>query len=206
MEKDIQSSFIPKQTLSVGPRAVRQPMGLFLLLSLIVLIIALLFLGGAYAYRFFLTDEIERPCPSESGEALQGCGLLASLARRRETLNPDSIIRFETLDRQLRRATEIVDQHKTLLPVLRFIEEQTLQSIKYTSFNQMGNTLDLRGVAKSYEGVALQSIEFANNQALGLIETFVFSDVNADQAGNVGFTLKLTLAPSLFSYLKNLVL
>lgn len=203
--RDIQSSFIPKQTLSTGPRVIRQPIGLFLLLSLVVLIVALLFLGGAYAYRFFLTDEIDRPCPSESGSALEGCGLKASLERRRASLNSDSIARFETLDKQLRRATEIVNQHKTLLPVLRFLEDQTLRSVKYTSFNQTGNIVDLKGVAKSYEGVALQSIELEKELSNSrLVKDFVFSDVNADQAGNIGFTLKLTLDPILFSYVKNL--
>src|SRR3989344_680347 len=162
MDKEVQTSFIPKQVLSTGSRSTRQPVGLFLLLSIVVLIVALLFLGGAYAYRFKLTDDINRPCSSDSGDELAGCGLNASIAVRRESLDPDSIAGFELLDKQLRRASEILDQHKTLLPVLAFLEAQTLQSIKYTSFNQTGTVLDLKGVAKSYEGVALQSIEFAN--------------------------------------------
>ena len=202
MDKEIQSSFIPKQVLQSGPRSVHQPVGLFLLLSLVVLIVALLFLGGAYGYRFWLSDEINHPCPSEVGD-IEGCGLLASLERRRESLRQDSILGFELLDKQLIRASEIVERHQTLLPALRFLEDETLQSIKYTSFSQTGPVLDLKGVAKSYEGVALQSIELAGNQ---LIEDFIFSDVNADQEGNVGFTLKLTLDPSLFSYVKNLIL
>ena len=202
MEKDVQSSFIPKQALQSGPRTVHQPIGLFLLLSLVVLIIALIFLGGAYGYRFWLSDQINHSCPSESGD-IEGCGLLASLERRRQSLRQDSILGFELLDKQLRRAQEIVEQHRTLLPALRFLEDETLQSIKYTSFSQSGPVLDLKGVAKSYEGVALQSIELAGNQ---LVKDFIFSDVNADQAGNVAFGLKLTLDPSLFSYVKNLKL
>ena len=206
MEKEIQPSFIPKQALSSGPRTTNQPVGLFLLLSLVVLIIALFFLGGAYAYRFWLTDQINHPCLSEApagSDDIEGCGLEASLARRRESLSEESILGFETLDKQLRRATEIIDQHRTLLPVLRFLEDQTLQSVKYTSFSQTGATIDLKGVAKSYEGVALQSIELANNQS---VKDFVFSDVNADQAGNVSFSLKLTLDSALFSYVINLPL
>ncbi len=207
MDKEVQSSFIPKQVLSTGSRSVHQPVGLFLLLSFVVLIVALLFLGGAYAYRFKLTDDIERPCPSDSGEELKGCGLNASIAVRRESLDPASISGFEILDKQLRRATEILDQHKTLLPALSFLETQTLKSIKYTSFSQTGTVFDLKGAAKSYEGVALQSIEFANEiNGSRLIKDFVFSDVNADQTGNVNFSLKLTLDPSLFSYVKNLTL
>ena len=202
MEKDIQSSFIPKQVLQSGPRAVNQPIGLFLLLSLVVFIIALIFLGGAYGYRFWLSDEINHSCPSESDD-IEGCGLLASLERRRESLRQDSILGFELLDKQLRLASEIMERHQTLLPVLRFLENETLQSIKFTSFNQTGTTLDLKGVARSYEGVALQSNELAGNR---LIESFVFSDVNADTLGNVSFSLKLTLVPSLFSYVKNLTL
>ena len=202
MEKDIQTSFIPKQVLSREARPT-QPIGLFLLLSLVVLIVALLFLGGAYVYRFKLADEINRPCPSDSGNELEGCGLLPSLEIRRQTLREDLIADFELLDNQLRLAGEIINQHTTVLPVLSFIESETLKSVKYTSFSQTGRELNLNGVARSYEGVALESIELSKNP---LIENFVFSGVNADQQGNVSFALKLTLDPSLFSYVKNLTL
>ncbi len=202
MERDVQTSFIPKQSLSVDARP-RETIGLFLLLSIVVLIIALLFLGGTYGYRFYLNREINRPCDSDSGGEL-GCGLLASLEKSKNSLGDNSISEFELLDKQLRRAKEIVDEHKTFLPVLKFLEDETLQSIKYTSLGQTGTTLDLKGVARSYEGVALQSIEFFKSPQL--IESFLFSDVNADATDNVGFSLKLTLNPSLFSYVKNLTL
>ncbi|MFH1170137.1 MAG: hypothetical protein V1704_01085 [Candidatus Vogelbacteria bacterium] len=200
MEKDIQTSFIPKQALSRDARPT-QSIGLFLLISLVVLIVALLFLGGAYAWRFKLTDDINRPCPSDSGNELAGCGLLPSLEIRRQTLREDLISDFELLDKKLHLAGEIINQHTTLLPVLSFIEGETLKSIKYTSFSQTGADLNLNGVAKSYEGVALQSIELSKNP---LIQNFVFSGVNADQQGNVNFALKVTLDPSLFSYVRNL--
>ena len=190
MEKDIQTSFIPKQSLSRDARSSGQPIGLFLLLSLVVLIVALLFLGGAYFYRFKLTDEINRPCSSVSGNELEECGLLPSLTIRRESLRENDIIAFELLDKQLRLADEIIKQHTTLLPVLSFIEGETLKSIKYTSFSQTGVDLNLNGVARNYEGVALQSIELSKNP---LIKDFIFSGVNADQQGNVSFALKLTL-------------
>ena len=84
MEREIQPSFIPKQVLQSGSRTIHQPISLFLLLSIVVLIIALLFLGGAYGYRFWLADIINHPCPSESTD-INGCGLVASLERRRES-------------------------------------------------------------------------------------------------------------------------
>lgn len=203
MERDVQTSFIPKQSLSIDARP-KETVGLFLLLSIVVLIIALLFLGGAYGYRFYLTNEINRPCASDSGNELDSCGLLASLEKSKQSLGNESISEFELLDKQLRRAGEIVNEHKTFLPVFQFLEDETLQSVRYTSLNQTGTTLDLKGVAKSYEGVALQSIEFFEQPQV--VENFLFSDVNADATGNVGFSLKLTLNPSLFSYVKNLAL
>ena len=202
MEKDIQTSFIPKQSLSRDARPT-QSIGLFLLMALVVLIVALLFLGGAYFYRYRLTDEINHPCSSVSGNELEGCGLLPSLEKRRQSLREDLIAGFELLDKQLRLADEIIKQHTTLLPALSFIEGETLKSIKYTSFSQTGVDLNLNGVAKNYEGVALQSIELSKNP---LIKDFIFSGVNADQQGNVSFALKLTLDPSLFSYVRNLTL
>ncbi len=202
MERDVQTSFIPKQSLSVDARP-KEHIGLFLLLSIVVLIVALLFLGGTYGYRFYLSDEINRPCAADSGNELESCGLLASLERRRQSLDEGSILGFELLDHQLKRASEILVSHKTFLPVLKFLEDETLRSVKYTSLNQTGNMLDLKGVARSYEGVALQSIEFSESP---MVEDFIFSDVNADATGDVGFSLKLTHDPTLLSYVKNLAL
>ena len=78
---DIQSSFIPKQVLTPDLRARKQPVGLFLLLSVVVLIISVLFLGGVYAYKFKINDDINGACPTDDPNDTNGCGLIASIAK-----------------------------------------------------------------------------------------------------------------------------
>lgn len=199
MEQNIQSSFIPKQVLTKEARPRRESLGLFFLLSFVTLIIVLLFFGGAYGYKRYLDQAINRPCPSSNTPgAVEGCGLLASLEVRRQSLNQQELIlKIERLDKQLKRATVLLDSHRTLLPVFQFLEDETLQSIRYSSFNQDGANLTLRGAARNYEGIALQSIVFSGHRT---VKDFVFSDLNADAAGRVSFSLKLDLDPILLSY------
>ena len=82
------------------------------------------------------------------------------------------------------------------------MEDETLQSIRYSTFGQTASALNLRGTARNYEGIALQSIVFSQDQR---VKDFVFSELNADAAGRVGFNLKLDLDPSLFNYADHLL-
>ncbi len=207
MATDIQSSFIPKQVLVKESRPRREPLGLFFLLSLVVLFIVLLFLGGVYVYRSTLDSEINRPCPSVNPGAIEGCGLIASIEARRQSLDQTLILRIERLDKLLKRAAVILDNHRTLLPVFRFLEDQTLQTIRYSSFSQTGASLNLRGSAQNYEGIALQSIIFAENSRVenSRVKDFVFSDLNVDAGGRVNFSLKLEVNPKLLNYFDDLL-
>ncbi|MBI2097580.1 MAG: hypothetical protein HYT46_01435 [Candidatus Vogelbacteria bacterium] len=201
MAADIQSSFIPKQVLTKEPRPRREPLGLFFLLSLVVLVVALLFFGGVYVYRATLDSEINRNCPSANPGAIEGCGLLASIEVRRQSLDQALILKIERLDKLLKRAVAILNNHRTLLPVFRLLEAETLQTVRYSSFSQTGPGLTLRGSAKNYEGIALQSIIFSEDRR---VADFIFSDLNIDSAGRVSFNLKLDLAPAVLSYFGDL--
>lgn len=202
MVADIHSSFIPKQVLTKEVRPRREPLGLFFLLSLVVLVIALFFFGGTYIYRSTLENDINRDCPSANPGAIEGCGLVASIEARRQSLDQALILKIERLDKLLKRAAAILDNHRTLLPVFRFLEEKTLQTIRYSSFSQTGTSLTLRGSAKDYEGIALQSIIFAGNS---LVKDFVFSDLNVDASGRVNFSLKLEVDSKLLNYFDDLL-
>ncbi|MBI2100517.1 MAG: hypothetical protein HYT47_00635 [Candidatus Vogelbacteria bacterium] len=202
MASNIQSSFIPKQALTKEPRPRREPLGLLFLLSLVVLIIAILFLGGAYVYRSTLESDINRDCPSANPSAIEGCGLVASIEVRRQSLDQALILKIERLDKLLRRAAAILGDHRTLLSVFRWLEDETLQTIRYASFSQTGASLNLRGSARNYEGIALQSIVFSENSR---VKDFVFSDLNVDAGGRVNFNLKLEVDPKLLNYLDALL-
>lgn len=203
MTPEIQSSFIPKQALVKDLRPRSEPFGLFFLLSLVILLIALLFFGGVFVYKNMLAAEINRPCPSADPTSVAGCGLLASIDVHRRAIEEDQILAIERLDKQLKRAQTMLDDHRTFLPIFKFLEEQTLQSVRYTSLNQTGANLTLRGQARDYEGVARQSIVLM--AADREVEDFVFSDLSADATGRVSFNLKLDLNPKLLSDSETLI-
>jgi len=181
---DLQSSFIPKQVLTKEPRSRPEPFGLFFVLSLVVFLIALIFLGGVFVYKNTLTGKITV--------------LNTSIAKSHESIEKERILEIDRLDKQLKRADTILDGHQTFLAIFKFVEDQTLKSIRYTNLTQTGASLTLRGQARDYEGVARQSIVF--NDLYPLIQDFVFSDLNADATGRVAFNLKLELDPKLLSY------
>ena len=55
----------------------------------------------------------------------------------------------------------------------------------------------LRGWAKSFNEVALQSDSFAGEK---FIQEPIFSDINLDESGNILFSFSAILDPSLISY------
>ena len=181
---DLQSSFIPKQVLTREARPRSEPLGLLFVLSLVVLLIALLFYGGVFVYKNNLTKQIAE--------------LNASIEKSRESIERERILTIDKLDKQLKRAATILNNHKTFLSTFKILEDQTLKSIRYTGLTQAGASLTLRGLARDYEGVARQSIVFG--AAYPTIQDFVFSDLSADATGRVSFSLKLDLDPKLLSY------
>ncbi len=201
MDSSNQTSFIPKQALTRTFGRRHEPIGLFTLVATVILIISLLFLGGAYTYRYLLTDEIERLCDNpdiiEGDGALAGCGLEAQLTKLRGRLNQNTIATLETTDRKLKRAEGLLNSHQTLLPLLALLERLTLETIRYGHFDYNGETINLAGKAKGFESIALQSEVFDQDK---LVTNYIFSDFTVDADNRVGFKLILTVEPSLTSY------
>jgi len=186
-DKDIQSSFIPKQALTKeSPARRRELPGLFTLLSLVILISAIVFFGGTYYYKLSVQSDVDKVTQS------------LEVRRRNLSVQESLMPQIERLDKQLKRAVSLLDGHNTLSMVFRFLERRTLQSIRYNSFSQQGETLNIRGTAANYEGIALQSNIFAKEQ---VAKDFVFSDLNTTSSDNrVGFNLQIEFSPLLFSY------
>ena len=187
--KGVETSFIPKQTLSREFERRHEPLGLFVLISVAVLIIVLLFFAGAWGYRAYIKENIST--------------IETNLQKEKEKLEHDSLIKFKRLDRQLVRAEALLNSHNTALPLFAFLEEQTLQTVRYNSLSYNGGKIDLQGSARSYESVALQSDVFADDVR---VKDFIFSNLGANETGNVSFSLKLEIDPGILSFVKYLAL
>lgn len=201
MDRDTQTSFIPRtaftKNLVVSPRVV----GLPTVVSVLALLISLTFWGGTYAYRRILVSTIESPCVERAAGG-RSCGLRESVNRSRQDLDQTTTVYLTRLNDKLAIGAGLVRQHQSAVPVLRMLEELTLPSIYYSRFDYSGGTLNIEGRASSYEDIALQTQVFVRDK--GRIKSFIFSDLDLDSLGNVIFKLVVSLEPEVTSYARAL--
>ncbi|MEK7586929.1 MAG: hypothetical protein AAB453_03620 [Patescibacteria group bacterium] len=207
---ETQTSFIPKQVLTRQTSQRSEGVGLFTVLSVVIFIVSLGFLGAVYFYRYILDDEINRPCPATpsagADDVTRGCGLSPALAKKKADLGDETELlkRIERLDNKINKATALLAGHNSVLPIFEMLERLTLQTLGYTSFSFDGSTVKLAGKARSYESIALQSQKFSEN--MNEIKSFVFSGLSVGEDDTVSFQLTLTVDPQLTTYTKSLTL
>lgn len=195
---EIQTSFIPKKSLaSSGGIVGRRPVGLLLLVGLLVFVTAALVHAGAWFYHAQLGLSIKSKREMlKKAEASFDPGILEALNR---------------LDAKISAAMGNVGEdgllakHITLLPLLSYLEANTLPSVRYRSLKYSWSDrgpvdLKLTGVAQSYKSVALQSDAYSAVGSTRPLREVVFSDLNLDNQGGVAFNLAATVDPQLLAY------
>lgn len=192
MDKEFQTSFVPKKTLvEREPRTSRGSFGgLANLIALIIFIASLIGAAGVYFYRSSLQGTIE--------------SYKESLTRARAAFEPTLITKLQVLDRRMKASTEILSSHIAVSPIFSLLGEITLPTVRYSDFayefnKQNKNLVDIKitGQAKGYNYIALQADLFAKN---GFIKNPIFSDFALDQFGNIGFNLTFSVDKSLVIY------
>lgn len=192
MDPDFKTSFIPKKPLAEEPAAVvshARGKSLVSLVATIIFFATLASAGAVYLYKATLTTQVAE--------------LSASLVRARQAFEPSLVEILQTLDKRLIAAKEVLANHVTASPILRSLEELTLKSVRYTKFEYKigddGKTVKvaMTGVARSYTSVALQSDMLGRNK---YIQDVVFSNLQLDSAGNVGFNLAFNVDPAFLSF------
>ncbi|MDB5194686.1 MAG: protein of unknown function with transrane region [Parcubacteria group bacterium] len=195
MEPRFQSSFIPKGPVSTaGPLSdtqVHQKTTFFGLVATVLFIVSLVLAAGSFGYDRYLLAHI---------------GTLGTdLASARATMQPDTINELVRANQRIISTKSLLTTHTALSPFFDYLELSTLKNVRFTQFlyqvTDNGLALTMHGQAKSYTDVALQSDAF--NKA-GFFKGPVFSDLDLDAKGNVIFTFKATLDPSIVSYKKRL--
>lgn len=188
-------SFIPKETLVREEPFLERPRPKSLLGFLAV--VSLFASVGAYAglYLFNLTLKQDADAVLAKVEAAQAAFVQAP-----------SIEEARLFQKRAQLAEELLGTHTVVTPVFKFLEENTLSSIYYTSFSlkrgEQGFTVELAGEAPSYASLAYQSDKL-NNKTVELSE-FSFSNITLTKFGSVGFNLKLVFTPEYLSYSRHL--
>lgn len=191
----MQTSFIPKKPLVSYGGAKPAYSGIFTFITIIVCVVAFSVLGGGYAYRTVIKGQIVNV--NNQLESIK-----KELENRRTFMN--EIVRFDT---KLKTVGLILDKHISLKQLFAFLEEKTMQNLRFSEFNYTNKDnekieLNLSGEAESYSTIALQEKEFFNSKRTGNNDFFdvVFSDLNPGLTGSVVFKLKASIKPDLILY------
>ena len=194
MDPKFQSSFIPKGPISstVTPSGVSmgrkvKEKSLLSFLALVIFTLSVVLAMGVFGYKFYLKYRIET--------------MGADLERARTTLQPEVIRELTRLDNRIITSRELVAEHQILSPLFKFLEISTPKTVRFNDFsytmNEFGIELNLMGEARGYAALALQADIFAKS---GYFKNAIFSNLNLNSKGDVNFSFKGIVDPTLLSY------
>ncbi len=194
MEPKFQSSFIPKgplATANILGKVHKKEKSLFGIIGTLVFILSLLAAVGVFGYAQFLKYRISK--------------MASDLEAARAAIDPTVIRELTRTDARIRSTQELLSKHVALSPLFDYLEESTLRTVRFTELGygtgSDGITLGLRGQARSYAALALQSDELA---ASSYIKDGIFSDITLDNQGNVAFSYSAMLDPNMTSFKRGL--
>lgn len=187
MEPKFQSSFIPKGPMATAGTATKisreSHRSLLGTLASIVFALTLIAGGGIFGYEFYLNHNIDT--------------MKVELTKARDALDPESINQIANLNERIIAARSLVQAHVAITPLFKFLEANTLKSVRYTNFDfqsdDTGAHIDLHGQARGYSTLALQSQYFLASDMLSHVS---FSDLDLDDHGNVTFSFKSDINPT----------
>jgi hypothetical protein len=193
MEPKFQTSFIPKKPIVASQGVARKSIDFFAIIATVLFLGSIVLAGAVFAWKFTLTKQVA------SSEA--------NLAKAKDQFDQEFIGYVNRLNSRIETSKDLINKHVGASTIFGFLASHTLKTVSYTDFSysyEADGTVKvvLRGIAKSYSSIALQSEEFGKQNQY--IKSPIFSDLNPDQTGNVVFTLTALLDKNLISYQKNL--
>lgn len=191
MEPQFRTSFIPKATLGKSEGSPKQRttgMGIVTLVTLVLFLGTIALAVGAFLYQSFLGQSITSK--------------KASFERAQDAFEPVLITELARVDSRIDSAENLIEGHIAVSGLLELLEAATLKNVRFTDFqfstlSGPDITISMRGEARSFNAVALQSDAFGENRFL---RNTIFSNLNLNDRGNVTFDFSATVDPRLISY------
>lgn len=197
MEPGTTTSFIPKRPIESSDEFVphkNRTVGLFSLLTAIIVIATIVAFVGVYLYQKQLVS--------------QKAKLEQSISQARDGIGTDFVSDMKRLDARIEGVKDLIKNHVVVTPIFQALQETTLHNIQYKDFSysiktdQAGKTpvvaVELTGSAKNYATIALQSDAFSSNK---IIKNPIFSNLTVDdKTHSVNFKLSFSVAMSDLSY------
>lgn len=187
MDTQFQPSFIPKKPVVGSISGSRSSGGVLYYIGTLVFTVTLLASGAVFGYEFYLNGNIAK--------------MESDLSAARAALQPTLIKDLSRANNRFISAEEILNNHVVISSFFNLLQRLTLQSIRFSAFaydiKQEGVVITMKGEARSYANVALQSKIFSEDPAFTSV---LFSDLDLNPKGNVVFTVKATIDPRTISY------
>lgn len=191
MEPKFQSSFIPKgPTASSGvmPGApVRKERNILSFVAMVIFILSVVAAVGVFGYKFYLSYSIK--------------SMATELEARKANLEQETVDEIRRLNNRILATEDLLESHIALSPLFGLLESSTLSNVRFTNFDyrtsERGFEVLLQGEARGYAVLALQADLLNKNK--NFINP-VFSDLSLDDEGNVVFSFRAHVSPTLLSY------
>lgn len=190
---EFRTSFIPKKnTAPVAEKKQRKNVNILSFIAFIIFLISLLTAGGLYLYKVLIEKNIEE--------------MSLSIDRVREAIEPDLVANLIEIDSRLTTSQNLLEDHKIISPIFRFLEDSTLKTIRFEDFKydiseNDGPVLRLSGEARNYTSLALQSDIFGAEE---MFKEPIFSNLRLNIRGNVGFSFSTPINNASILYKNNL--
>lgn len=192
MEPTFQTTFIPKRPVAPITTSTKSSVlvTFFGFITTIVFIASVVAYGILFLYKKQLSSTIN--VTSES------------LTRQSQTFDSNIVLELDDVNRRLQSAETLLENHTVITPLFKSLEEITLKTVRFTSFNLQMPTAErnttivkMSGVAEGYDTIALQSDTFSRNR---FFKDPIFSNLVPDQKGNVSFDLTFLVDPTFVLY------
>jgi hypothetical protein len=196
MEQEFRTTFIPKKPIVPQPASstttVSKPVGIIFTISLIIFIMSILISGGVYFYKSYLEKEV--------------ADLSSSLETLQRNIDPNVIKEFSVMDKRLKNAEVLLNQHTVLSSLFTVLRSTTLPTVRYTKLDMsFSDSRDLQitmsGESDGYRSIALQSQALAKNANL---KNTIFSNFVVTPKGRVAFDVSFMIPSADLAFAKNL--
>lgn len=199
MENSFQTSFIPKKPIvfaSANNGREKQPINIFSIITIFLLVVSVLASVGLFVYRIYLEKQKET--------------LSSSLLVNSGTFEKNTIMELELFNKRTDSAKQVFDNHIVLSPLFTLLGDITIPQIQYLNFDEKVDekgivSVTIKGLANDYKAIALQSDSFNSEKGRSL-KNVLFSNLSRDKKNNVGFDLSFDIDPNLISYEKDSLL
>lgn len=183
----IPTSFVPHVTSSQTRQFRGDVIGVFSFFAYGVLVVVVALALGVFFYGRILS----------SSKAVKD----AELAKAQSSIDQATVENFVRLRNRLTSSEALLDNHAAFSGFFSAIETILPASVRFAALHisstNAGAKIDVSGVAKNFNALAVASSAFATD---GRIKDAIFSNISINKDGSVSFALSATLDPKLIVF------